>query len=130
MRWTLPKPSTGPQGGHGLLMTLHPNQSAQPNNAQAPVLPADRARGEELWNQVKGTAKEADFRSISKKHEQKNENRANYIAFLDDLKGMFVVPALHVPAPAPTQAPALEPALTPQQRFWQLNFDEIKLLMM
>lgn len=115
MRWTLPKPSTGPQGGHGLLMTLHPNQSAQPNNAQAPVLPADRARGEELWNQVKGTAKEADFRSISKKHEQKNENRANYIAFLDDLKGMFVVPALHVPAPAPTQAPALEPALTPQQ---------------
>lgn len=109
MRWTLPKPSTGPQGGHGLLMTLHPNQSAQPNNAQAPVLPADRARGEELWNQVKGTAKEADFRSISKKHEQKNENRANYIAFLDELCSMFAVPQPQSLAALPPVASTPEP---------------------
>ena len=78
-------------------MTLHSPQAAASTNAQAPVLPADTAQAKELWEQVKGTAKEADFRAISARHDKKADNRANYQAFLDDLKNMFAVPQPQIP---------------------------------
>ncbi|WP_189091129.1 PRTRC system protein E [Deinococcus ruber] len=73
-------------------MTL--NQPAHPtaSNHTAPVLPADKARASELFQQVKGTDREQDYRRISQQHPDKDANRATYLAFLDDIEAMFVDP--------------------------------------
>lgn len=96
-----------PFGGPNMLMTTYHDQVSTPNPNAAPALDADRQRAGELWAQVKGTELEAAYRAISEKHPNKAKNRTQYLAFLDELEGMFVQPhpaqAKPVLVDAPTQ---------------------------
>lgn len=100
-------------------MTTHDVRSVQHSHFDAPVLPEDKARGGELWAQVKDTERAQEYRDISARHPEKNANRAYYLAFLDEIEGMFAVPQAQ-PArepwdeellPAPVSPPAPAPAV-------------------
>ena len=92
-------------------MTLNPQHSPAANDFNAPILPEDKARAKELFDQVAGTDREADYRAISARHPEKTANRAAYQAFLADIEGMFVAPPL-LAAPVP-EFPPVRPTPAP-----------------
>lgn len=107
-------------------MTTYQDQGFTPNPHAAPVLDADRQRAGELWEQVKGTEMEAQYRAISSRHPRKADSRTAYLAFLDELEAMFVQPEVQNEAVTPEvvdadeasaqeDAPATEPAEVPAQ---------------
>ncbi|WP_156953091.1 hypothetical protein [Deinococcus frigens] len=73
--------------------------------ASSAVEPADKTKAAELYAQVKGTEREADFLRVSKAHSQKNGSSAMYRAFLRDIEALFVVQPAQVPPAAPASHP-------------------------
>lgn len=101
-----------------------------PSAQHAPILPEDKARAAELWESVKGTTLEDDFRRVSREHPDKDASRMHYLAFLADIEGLFAAPeaepweasqpapvtqpVLSAPQPEPTPEPEPQPAPTPE----------------
>lgn len=81
----------------------------------APILPEDKAQAGELWESVKGTALQDDFRRVSREHPDKDASRTHYLAFLADIEGLFATPDAapweRAAQPAPvTNAPSAQVA--------------------
>lgn len=91
-----------------------------PSAQHAPILPDDKARAAELWESVKGTALEDDFRLVSRQHPDKDASRMHYLAFLADIEGLFAAPEAdpwETSQPAPVTQPVLsapQPEPTPE----------------
>ena len=124
--------SGGPPGsrvGQVAVMTYTQPRPA-PTAQHAPILPDDKARAAELWESVKGTVLEDDFRRVSREHPDKDASRMHYLAFLADIEGLFAAPeadpweasqpapvaqpVLNAPQPEPTPEPEPQPAPTPE----------------
>lgn len=97
------------------MTTYRQDQGFVPNDSHAPILPADRERAAQLWEQVTGTDLEHSYRAVSARHADKSKSRAAYRAFLDEIEALFVQPEPDADAPlwddptpaqaAPTDAP-------------------------
>ncbi|MXV19670.1 hypothetical protein [Deinococcus xianganensis] len=85
-----------------------------PTAQHAPILPDDKARAAELWESVKGTALEDDFRRVSREHPDKDASRMHYLAFLADIEGLFAAPEAD-PWEASQPAPVTQPVLSAPQ---------------
>ncbi|OWL98453.1 hypothetical protein CBQ26_01900 [Deinococcus indicus] len=85
-----------------------------PTAQHAPILPDDKARAAELWESVKGTALEDDFRRVSREHPDKDATRMHYLAFLADIEGLFAAPEAD-PWEASQPAPVAQPVLSAPQ---------------
>lgn len=85
-----------------------------PTAQHAPILPDDKARAAELWESVKGTALEDDFRRVSREHPDKDASRMHYLAFLADIEGLFAAPEAD-PWEASQPAPVAQPVLSAPQ---------------
>ncbi len=108
--------SGGPPGsrvGQVAIMTCTQPRPA-PTAQHAPILPDDKARAAELWESVKGTALEDDFRRVSREHPDKDASRMHYLAFLADIEGLFAAPEAD-PWEASQPAPVTQPVLSAPQ---------------
>lgn len=91
-----------------VLMTAAHQQPATAQRPESAALLSDKARARELYEQVQGTEREAEFVRISSEHPEKNLSVDQYQAFLAALESAFG-PAQQEPPATSTPEVAAEP---------------------